>query len=185
MPEHPPRRIEVHDDLILRWADLDDAELIASAVGESLEHLRPWMSWATADAADLEEQRKRRVEMSEQAAAGTDYMYLVLAGEGGSLLGVCGLHRRIGPGAMEIGYWLHPAHVGHGYITSAAAALTQAALALDDVERVELHCDEANVRSQAVASRLGFRLDRIELDGIQAPAEAGRSMIWIYPPSTS
>jgi RimJ/RimL family protein N-acetyltransferase len=185
MPEHPPRRIEVHDDLILRWADLDDAELIASAVGESLEHLGPWMSWATADAADLEEQRKRRVEMAEQIAAGTDYMYLVLAGEGGSMLGACGLHRRRGLGAVEIGYWLHPAHVGHGYITSAAAALTQAALALPDVERVEIHCDEANIRSQAVARRLGFRLDRIEVDAIQAPAEVGRSLIWIYPASSS
>src|SRR5688500_11658634 len=84
MPEHPPPRIEVHDDLILRWADLDDTELIASAVGESLEHLGPWMSWATAGTADLDEQRKRRVEMAQQTAAGTDYMYLVL-GEGGSM----------------------------------------------------------------------------------------------------
>ena len=180
MPEHPPSHIEVHDDLILRWAELDDTELIASAVGESLEHLGPWMSWATVEAADLEKQRKLRVEMAEQARAGTDYMYLVLAGERGSLLGACGLHRRIGPDAVEIGYWLHPAHVGHGYITGAVAALTHAALALPDVKRVEIHCDQANVRSQAVARRLGFRLDRIEDDGIQAPAEVGRSMIWIY-----
>ena len=185
MPEHPPRQIAVHEDLILRWADLDDTGLIASAVGESLKHLGPWMSWATTDAADLEEQRKRRVEMAEQTAAGTDYMYLVLAGEHGSMLGACGLHRRLGPEAVEIGYWLHPAHVGHGYITDAAAALSQAALALPDVERVEIHCDEANVRSQGVARRLGFRLDRIEVDGIQAPAEVGRSMIWIYPASSS
>lgn len=185
VPEHPPRRIDVRDDLVIRWADLDDAEVIAAVVGESLEHLGPWMSWATGDAADLVEQRKRRVEMAEQTAAGTDYMYLVLAGVGGSMLGACGLHRRIGPGAVEIGYWLHPDHVGHGYITGAAAALTQAALDLTDVTRVEIHCDEANVRSQAVARRLGFRLDRIEVDGIQAPAEVGRSMVWIYPGSSS
>jgi RimJ/RimL family protein N-acetyltransferase len=183
MPEHPPRRIDVHDDLILRWADLEDAELIASTVGDSLEHLGPWMSWATEDAADLEQQRRLRVEMAEQTAAGTDYVYLVLVGEGGPMLGACGLHRRVGPGAVEIGYWLHPTHVGHGYITDAAAALTKAALALPDVARVEIHCDEANVRSQAVPRRLGFRMDRLEVDGIQAPAEVGRSMVWVYPPS--
>jgi len=49
------------------------------------------------------------------------------------------------------------------------------------VDRVEIPCDEANVRSQAVPRRLGYRLDRIEADDIKAPAEFGRSMVWIFP----
>jgi RimJ/RimL family protein N-acetyltransferase len=180
MPVHPPSHIAC-GELVLRWAALEDAELISQAVAESLDHLSPWMSWATSEAADLEEQCKRRAELTAQTAAGTDYMYLVLSARDGQLLGACGLHRRLGPGAVEIGYWLHPQHLGKGYITEAAAAVRDAALALPDVDHVEIHCDEANLSSQAVARRLGFRLDRVELDGVQAPAEVGRSMIWIYP----
>ena len=55
------------------------------------------------------------------------------------------------------------------------------ALAIDGVTRVEIHCDEANVRSAAVARRLGYRLDRIEADHVSAPGDLGRSMIWVWP----
>ena len=47
------------------------------------------------------------------------------------------------------------------------------------MDRVEIHCDEANVRSAAIPERLGYRLDRIEDDEIATPGETGRSMIWI------
>ena len=181
MPEHPPSSLLVEHRLVLRWPELADAEMIAATVGESLEHLAAWMPWATAQSADVEQQRKRQTERLAQTTAGTDYMYLILGARSGRLLGACGLHRRIDPDTAEIGYWLHPDYVGHGYITHAAAAITEAALDLPDVQRVEIHCDEANLKSQAVARRLGFRLDRIEIDGIQAPKEVGRSMIWVFP----
>ena len=44
---------------------------------------------------------------------------------------------------------------------------------------MEIHCDEANVRSAAVPRRLGYRLDRIEPDAITSPGELGRMMIWV------
>ena len=40
-------------------------------------------------------------------------------------------------------------------------ALTDAAFALDGIERVEIHCDEANLRSAAVPRRLGYTLAEI------------------------
>ncbi|MEZ0096298.1 hypothetical protein [Streptacidiphilus sp. EB129] len=49
--------------------------------------------------------------------------------------------------------------------------------------RERFHCalrwPQANVRSAAVPRRLGYRLDRIEGDGVKAPAESGRGMVWI------
>ena len=50
-----------------------------------------------------------------------------------------GLHRRIGPAALEIGYWLHPDYPGRGYATKAVSALTEAALSLHHINRVEIH----------------------------------------------
>jgi RimJ/RimL family protein N-acetyltransferase len=47
------------------------------------------------------------------------------------------------------------------------------------VNRVEIHCDAANVGSAAVARRLGYRLDRIEQRHPEASGESGRLMIWV------
>jgi RimJ/RimL family protein N-acetyltransferase len=57
--------------------------------------------------------------------------------------------------------------------------LTRILLELDGIDRVEIHCDEANTRSAAVPQRLGYRLDRIQDVGVQAPFEIGRGMVWI------
>jgi RimJ/RimL family protein N-acetyltransferase len=40
------------------------------------------------------------------------------------VIGSSGLMRRIGPGGLDIGYWLHPAWTGKGLATTAVAALT-------------------------------------------------------------
>ncbi len=95
------------------------------------------------------------------------------------MVGGTGLHRRIGEDGLEIGYWRRADAGGRGLVTTWSAALTRAAFALDGVERVEIHCDEANVASAAVPRRLGFTLERIEDKPIAAPGERGRSMIWI------
>ena len=99
--------------------------------------------------------------------------------EGRDIVGNCGLHRRIGPTGLEIGYWVSAVHTRSGYATAAAGALTRTALSLPGIERVEIHCDEANVASAAVARGLGYRLERIEDHSIDSPAQTGRLMIWV------
>jgi RimJ/RimL family protein N-acetyltransferase len=184
VPHHPPERLTVDGEHVLRCATPDDALMLALAITEALDHLRPWMSWASAEAADVEEQRRRLATGQQEREAGTSYHYL-LVDTADTLVGVLGLHRRVGPDAAELGYWMMPAYVGHGHLTRAATVLVDAALALPDVHRLEIHCDEANVRSAAVPRRLGFTLDRMVDDGIQAPAEVGRDMVWVYPPAST
>lgn len=112
--------------------------------------------------------------------AGTDFMYLVgLDAEPGGVVGALGLHGRIGPGALEIGYWVAARHAGRGIATTTAGALTEAALALPGIARVEIHCDEANGASAAVPRKLGYRLDRVAEAAVRAPAETGRQLIWV------
>ena len=179
MPHHQPSSLPVTDVVQLRLYAADDAELVATAASESLEHLHPWMPWATADGVSLERQLAMTDTRLAEAASGESYMYLLV--EGPVLHGILGLHRRVGPGGIEIGYWLRPESVGRGLMTRAAGALTEAALLLTDVDRVEIHCDEANTRSAAVPARLGYHLDRVEDDGVEAPNEVGRGMVWVYP----
>jgi RimJ/RimL family protein N-acetyltransferase len=162
---------------VLRRHEPSDVDALYLAVEESRDHLRPFMPWADEARADI---AAFVADAIAQWDAGGDRNYLIVDDE--QVLGGCGLHWRLGPGAVEIGYWLRADATGRGLVTAAAGALTTTALTADGVARVEIHCDEANVRSAAVARRLGYRLDRIEVDHVSAPGDLGRSMIWVYPP---
>jgi len=58
-------------------------------------------------------------------------------------------------GLIEIGWHLHPQHQGHGFATEAASALLAAAVTAGIGDVLAL-TDLDNVRSQAVAARLGM-----------------------------
>ena len=47
----PPARIDLEAGPHLRRLGVDDAAALATAVGESLEHLTPWMPWARCETA--------------------------------------------------------------------------------------------------------------------------------------
>jgi RimJ/RimL family protein N-acetyltransferase len=173
-----PETINVLDGALYRVRDADGVQ-IAIAVQMSLDHLRPWMSWATEAGAQVDVQNVRCREAEGLWARGSDYIYALRHDLAGPVIGMFGLHRRVGPGAIEIGYWVHADFVGHGYATAAVAALTHEGAALTDVDRIEIHTDEANVTSAAIPRRLGYRLDRVDLRLPTAPAESGRLQIWI------
>ena len=172
----PPERIELPDvGVVLRRYGLDDLDALHTAIEESRDHLRPFMPWADGTRADTSDFLATALDDWD---TGTNFNYGIVDGDD-IVLGGCGLHARLGSGALEIGYWLRAGATRRGVVTTATRALTDAAFALPDVDRVEIHCDEANVRSAAVPRRLGYRLDRIENDQISAPGDLGRSMIWV------
>ncbi len=63
-------------------------------------------------------------------------------------------------GVLEIGYWVFSPAAGRGLATRAAAALTEEGLRLPGVKAMEIHCDQANVRSAGIRPRSGYRLLR-------------------------
>jgi RimJ/RimL family protein N-acetyltransferase len=174
----PPERVDA-GQIILRRVQAADAAAIAAAVGASLDHLRPWMPWATPDAAARPTQLARVAEADQMWEAGSSHMYSVLTADHGTLVGEIGLHRRTEEGSVEIGYWIAAGQAGRGFGTLAAGAITSVALSLPGVSRVEIHCDEANAASAAIPRKLGYRLDRIETRMPEAPGETGRLMIWV------
>lgn len=176
----PPERVEA-GPIILRRVRPDDAGAIAAAVSASLEHLQPWMPWATPEAAVRKTQLARVAEADQMWEAGTSHIYSVLTADHGLLVGEIGMHRRVDDGSVEIGYWIAASQSRRGFGTLAAEAMTSVALTLPGVSQVEIHCDEANTPSAAIPRKLGYRLDRIEKRLPEAPGETGRLMIWVLP----
>ena len=70
-------------------------------------------------------------------------------------------------------------HTRQGIATAVTGAADEA-LALAEVEHVEIRCDVANGPSAAVAKQLGLRFDRTERRTPQAPGETGELMIWAH-----
>ena len=70
--------------------------------------------------------------------------------------GSTGLMTRMGPGVLEIGYWLHTGHAGRGYATAAARALADLGLAQPGIGSVLIRHDAANVASGRGAEKAGF-----------------------------
>ena len=147
-----PAETLTRDQAVLRRYRSDDVDVLDRAITESLDHLRPWMPWAaTHSRASVQEYLEQAQRDWESGAA---YNYAITTG--GVLVGSCSLMRRIGPGGLEIGYWIHPGWTGRGLVTMAAAALTCQAFELPGTTRVEIHHDQANRASGAVPQRLGF-----------------------------
>ena len=182
----PPEELR-GEGIILRRYRPDDVTALKEAIAASHEHLRGWMPWAAEPPTDNSVLAWLTPSI-ERFGGDAPANYAITRTEDGAYLGGCGLMPRVGEGAFEIGYWVDVRHTGRGIGTEAARRLTAAALALEGVERVEIHCDEANVASAAIARRLGYRLDRIEAGEPEAPLERGPSMIWVaergtWPPA--
>jgi RimJ/RimL family protein N-acetyltransferase len=142
------------DGLVLRAPDPIDAEALTAAVNSSLDHLGAFLDWAR-EPTTVDAQAVRLAIGAEAFAAGADAGYTIFRGD--ELVGAIGLHWRLGPDALEIGYWLRAGEEGRGIVTRSVRALVDVAFAaVDTVERVVIHCRPDNVRSAAVPERLGF-----------------------------
>jgi RimJ/RimL family protein N-acetyltransferase len=180
----PPERIDV-DEFHLRRYTLGDVEAIHEAIKASYAEIHPWMPWCV-EPVKIEDQREFVEGTFPKWMTGEAFNYAIFDSDEAETrtrtqIGAISLMDRLGPGGLEIGYWLRTDATGRGVMTRAAGRLTEVGLALPGIERIEIHCDEANVRSAAVPKRLGYRLDRIKDDTIEAPGETGRGMVWITP----
>ncbi|MCC5953904.1 MAG: GNAT family N-acetyltransferase [Acidimicrobiia bacterium] len=174
-PAVPPEVLEGEQVTLRVWA-VDDSEALGDLVLDNLDRLRPWMPWAAAEPLTATERLGVVESTVADRASGVASTYGIWWT--GRLVGSCGAHRRIGLGGLEIGYWLAADVTGRGLATDAVATLTTAALALDDVDHVEVHVDRANGASAEVPRRLGFELVSALPHELTAPGEVGIECIW-------
>lgn len=161
----PPERIRT-ERLVLRCWEPGDAPLFQSALAPSLEYVSEWIPPALDEPSGLEAIAQRLAGFRDEFRAGVGFVYVIMDSDEAQVLGEIGLMPRVGPRALEIGYWIRIERAGHGLATEATRALTDVGLALPEVDRIEIHCDPANAASAAVPRKLGYRLiDGVSDDG--------------------
>jgi ribosomal-protein-serine acetyltransferase len=154
----------------------DDQDLY-EAVMVSMDHLGPWMPWASGYTPRMAAEFVERHGGQADQTSVDDAAYLI-RDRRGRLLGVCGLHARLGEHRLEIGYWVDVRHTRRGVATLASAALTELAMAIPDLTVVEIHHDQANVASAAIPAKLGYEHVATCRDTPDAPGEIGIEWQW-------
>jgi len=149
---------------LLRRQHSDDAPLIKEAVDTSLEHLQASVAWAQTAPEPLRVLHARLAASATAFDAGDAWTFSILDQASTRVLGAVGVHQPgaalvalVGPGALETGYWLRADATGHGYATEATAYLVRMAFSRLRAQRVVVCHDPANVASEGVPRRLGFR----------------------------
>jgi RimJ/RimL family protein N-acetyltransferase len=162
MPHRPnvPLRLETNR-LILRCPELSDVPFDYQAIKESIKELKPWMPWATDDYTIETCEESIRNAVAKYITK-EDFRMLFFDKESNRLIGSSGLHRiDWAVPKFEIGYWCRTSETGKGYVTEVVQALSKMVLETLNAARVEIRCDDLNVKSAAVAERCGYRLEGI------------------------
>jgi len=141
---------------------------LKEAIDSSLDELKRWLPWAVNEPTSLREKRRLLRAFAREFEEGATFVYGIFDRRTGDVIGGTGLHRRRGPGDLEIGYWIRSDRVRNGYATETTAILTRVAFELVGVERVVILVDPRNVPSLGVPRKLGFT-EGETLDGILVP----------------
>ena len=160
--------------LVRPWA-VGDAPAMHAAVTASIDHLRPWMPWIADEPLTLVQRRQLIAGWASRRAGGDRGFGMFVDGE---VVGGCGLHARVGPGGLEIGYWVRVGCTGRGYATAAARLLTDNAFADPGIDRVEIRHDAANLSSSRVPAKLGYERVGDFRRPPAAPGETGLDHVW-------
>ena len=157
---------------------IEDAEEFHEAVIQSEAHLSGFMSWAHASAtAGLDAQRERVSTWITHFEQGPEWHFGLF--ENQRFLGVAGIHDRVGPESLEIGYWVRFGETGKGYATLLTRfAIDYAFSNHPNISSIVIKHDEANLRSRRIPEKLKFTLVERSPREIEAKLESGITCTW-------
>jgi ribosomal-protein-serine acetyltransferase len=152
--------------LVLHAATVRHAKDSFAVVDAERERLREWLPWvdSTVGVADM----RRFFEAVERQDAAGEGLHCVIE-VGGRFGGLADL--RIVPiqRSGEVGYWLAGAAVGQGVVTRAVAELFDLGFGPLRLHRIQLQAATGNLRSRAVAERLGMQYEGIRREAEELP----------------
>jgi RimJ/RimL family protein N-acetyltransferase len=115
------------------------------------------MTWVHQEPQTLEEKTELIEQFRADFDSGENFTCGIFTSDEAECLGGSGLHPRIGPGGLEIGYWIRAGATRQGIATeSSAAALTRAGFEVCGADRIEIRIEPRNDPSFGIPRRLGF-----------------------------
>jgi ribosomal-protein-serine acetyltransferase len=155
---------DLGDGVRIRSLDPGDAEALFAVVEANRDRLRPWMPWedSTRSPDDIRDFIERARASSSDAEANGIWV-------DGELAGTVGMRIDTLANAAEIGYWIDGRHEGRGIVTRGCRRFIDEAFGAFGLHRVSLHAATTNVRSLAVAERLGMTREAVLREAERSP----------------
>ena len=163
-------------DAELRPLEPWQAEEFLAHMDRARENIDPWIKWA-ARSTDLESARRTLQDYADRLAADSGRIFGIWL-DGTLVGGTIFVHFDTKRGNCEIGVWSEPAGQGKGLITAAVRHLIDYALIERGLHRVEWINNTVNVRSGAVAARLGMHRDGVLRGYSELRGERHDAEIW-------
>ncbi|MCF6777281.1 GNAT family N-acetyltransferase [Thiotrichales bacterium 19X7-9] len=144
--------------LILRPIMLGDEIQINKAINNSLESLVKWMPWANDPSLKTTREFVEKNVLVNQSNTVTEFSMVVIHKRDKKIISCSGYNDRsnFNQGLYEIGYWCDIDYQGKGYVTEFVNALTCYAFKELHAKEVVIKTEVENLKSIAVAQRLGF-----------------------------
>lgn len=153
--KHKPFSVVKTERLVIRPYTLQDAQQLYAAMKDGTDHMLPWLPWAEGEPRPLAEKQKLIADFIEKFNTDKDFVYAIFDKTNTKLLGGTGLHPRVGPNAIEIGYWVRHGETNKGIATEASYALTRAAFLLE-IPEVIIRMKPENEGSARIPQKLNF-----------------------------
>jgi len=170
-----PYRIET-ERLVLRPFEPEDAEALRVTTARSKEHLVAFMPWARFEPQTLEQKGELILAFRARYDSREDYV-MGIFDPAGRLVGGTGLHPRLGPGAVEIGYWITPEKQARGLVTETVKALCRVAFDGMGVDMIAVRMDPKNERSERIPQKLGFQREGLLRRGFRVDISPPRDVL--------
>ena len=151
-----PEHIDLGEGASIRLLVPEDALVVFETVDRNRERLRPWLGWVDRTLGPTD--TRAFIDLTIETH-GREFAYGIYVDS--SFVGAIGLHTDPEHRSAMIGYWIDDEHEGRGLVTKASRALVDVAFRDLAMHRVWLTADPMNIRSCAVAERLGLRLEGI------------------------
>ncbi len=148
--------------LLIRPPQAGDGPAYYAAINSSREHLQRFLEWVDSSHLSQDDSESWARQVQARFINRNDIVLAIFDRKTQTLCGGTGFHSiDWNLPKFEIGYWLRQDLQGQGLISEAVNGITRYAFDRLQAKRVEIRCETDNIRSSAVAERLGFELEGI------------------------
>lgn len=152
--------LKIDDDTELRLFTQSESQLLHTLITSNRNHLDQWMRWS-GRIQTLEDVQAFIQKFADKYQANEGFHVGLWVR--GQLAGGIACHAMNHESHhTEIGYWLGEEFVGKGLVTRTCRTVLRHLFEQEQMHRIEIQCATDNLRSRAVAERLGFVFEGVK-----------------------
>lgn len=152
--------LPIDSELLIELPELRHGEALYDLVRANISRLQQWMPWAVDDYSIEHAREWIQRTLDSREKDGSFNAIILLEGE---IIGTIGYHDlNLSNKHTAIGYWIDHRYEGKGIVTRSSRILIDYLFVEVRLNRIQINCNVDNLRSRAVAERLGFTLEGIQ-----------------------